>query len=698
MDCLHSTEKPLLALEALCKLSEQFANKPEFHQLVHTMLLTLSGQFSVGRAFAVLRKPGLSDVETIFLATGKFSGNVSLKTLIFTTDFERYLLEHKSPCLVSDLDLGDSCSSYTGIFNDNGVELIGPLVHNDSLLGIFGLGEKVTRKPFDQEDIELFGSLLNTLTPLVASSYEFWEVTRLSAWYLDILNHVKQGVYAFGCDNRLKKINTAGFNIIRLHNPQVSHPVAMYNGLIEEVFPEDIFNDWARRFIKAVAENNSQSIEDLVAEKNDDEYAYDAYVTKISADLDSPSDFIVTLDDVTERRREEKQKKQLQEKLERAERMESLGILAGGVAHDLNNMLGPVVGYAEMILRDTPEDSKIGQRVKKIGRSAQEAANVVQDLLTLARRGRYEMIPISLNEIIESYLDSPSFLKLAQLHPDVKVELKLDKAIANINGSSSHLSKVIMNLVINAFDAMPAGGKLIIETSQQYLEKLLGGHQKVEYRDYILLRVRDTGVGIEPNDLARIFEPYYSKKKMGASGSGLGLSVVYGVVKDHKGYYDILSTIGKGTEFILYFPVSNVEVQEQHEDEANIEGDETVLLVDDVQGQREMASELISDLGYDVTTAANGRKAVEYLKTKSVDIVVLDMIMEPDFDGLDTYREIVKMHLGQRAVIVSGFSATDRVVEAQRLGAGGYIKKPFTCNAIGKAIREELDKKPLATS
>lgn len=397
--------------------------------------------------------------------------------------------------------------------------------------------------------------------------------------------------------------------------------------------------------------------------------------------------------DITERKQAEKHRLELQEQLERAQRMESLGILAGGVAHDLNNILGPLVGYPELMLLKLPEDSPLRKQVQRIGNSAKEAADVIQDLLTLARRGRLEMSPLNINDVIDAYLDSSGFVILKEEHSDISVKLKLDNTIANINGSCPHLSKVIMNLIVNAFEAMPEGGTITIETSQKHIEKLLGGYDKIKQREYIFLKIRDTGTGVKQDDIGRIFEPYYSKKKMGSSGSGLGLSVVYGIVKDHNGYYDIFSKVGEGTEFVLYFPVCNKSVEEKSNVASNYKGSETILVIDDVEEQRIIASELLTSLGYRVESVCGGREAVKYLKNNSVDIILLDMIMEDDFDGLDTYREIIKLHPGQKAVIASGYSATDRVNKTQQLGAGRYIKKPYSRDTIGQAIREELDKK-----
>jgi PAS domain S-box-containing protein len=395
--------------------------------------------------------------------------------------------------------------------------------------------------------------------------------------------------------------------------------------------------------------------------------------------------------EITERKNAEEQERVLRGMLERAERMESLGVLAGGVAHDLNNILGPLLGYPELILSFLPEDSPAVDHVERMTESAQQAASVVQDLLTLARRGRYEMAPTNLNDVVKSYLNSPGYLRLAESTPSVSLACNLDSGLKNILGSAPHLSKVVMNLVINAFEAMPDGGSLTIKTSQRHLDELIGGYAKIEQGDYVILVVRDTGCGIDCHDLEKIFEPYFSRKHMGTSGSGLGLPVVYGVVKDHKGYYDVFSEVDKGTEFVLYFPASSVQDNRIKENADDIRGHEKILVVDDSSPQREVAVELLTSLGYDAVSVENGHAAVVYLKTNAVDLVILDMIMEDGFDGLDTYREIKKFDPSQKAIIVSGFSPTDRVQQALDLGAGSYVKKPFTRSQLGRAVRLTLD-------
>lgn len=403
--------------------------------------------------------------------------------------------------------------------------------------------------------------------------------------------------------------------------------------------------------------------------------------------------------DITKQREAEQAKQQLQEQLDRSQRMESLGLLAGGVAHDLNNMLGPVVGYSEMLVRDLPDNSIAAIRARRIGKSAEEAATVIQDLLTLARRGRYEMCPVDLNTTVQSYLDSPAFEKLKEMHPNVVVTISLNPSAGTINGSNAHLAKAVMNLVTNACEAMANGGSLSISTERRHFKTLYDGFQNIEPGNYSVIRVKDTGQGVAKEDLSRIFEPYFSKKKMGQSGSGLGLSVVYGIVKDHKGYYDILSEIGVGTEFILYFPASDsVAVSKETGKIRIVGGSERILIVDDSPEQRALSQEIIQSFGYTVATAVHGHAGVEALREQSFDLIVLDMIMEPGFDGLVTYQEMLKINPNQRAIIVSGFSENDRVQAAVDLGAAGFIRKPYKINALAAAIRDALNKPKLAVS
>ncbi|MBU4260384.1 MAG: PAS domain S-box protein [Proteobacteria bacterium] len=386
--------------------------------------------------------------------------------------------------------------------------------------------------------------------------------------------------------------------------------------------------------------------------------------------------------------------KELEEKLRRAEKMEAIGTLAGGVAHDLNNILSGLVSYPDLLLLSLPDDSPIRKTVLIIKKSGEKAAAIVNDLLTLARRGVSVTEVINLNATIREFVQSPEFQNMKARHEHVRLELQLDEELLNISGSPVHLTKTIMNLVVNAYESMPGSGEIRITTENRYVDKPVQGYDDVQEGDYVMLTVSDTGHGITPEDRQRIFEPFYTKKVMGRSGTGLGLAVVWGTVKDHHGYIDVRSSHGKGADFILYFPVSRALLKSKVEKLFAVEEyrgtGESILIVDDVSEQRELATQMLAQMGYLVESAASGDEAVALLVDREFDLLVLDMIMEPGMDGLDTYKALLGIRAQQKAIIASGYSETDRVHEAQQLGAGQYLRKPYTLEKLVRAVRDEL--------
>ncbi len=399
--------------------------------------------------------------------------------------------------------------------------------------------------------------------------------------------------------------------------------------------------------------------------------------------------------EILTRKKEASDRLRLEKKLQQAQKMEALGTLAGGVAHDLNNILSGIVSYPELLLMDISDDSALKKPLLTIKKSGEKAATIVQDLLTLARRGVEVQEIINLNDCIGQYLKSPEFEILSLENPKILIETNFTSNLFNIKGSPVHLSKTVMNLISNAFEAMPDGGKVSISTRNTYIDLPLKGYDDIAEGDYVEFSIADTGVGIASKELNRIFEPFYTKKVMGRSGTGLGMAVVWGTVKDHQGYIDLESIEGRGTAFKLYFPVTRQQFSDSKASlfSKEIQGNgESILIVDDVQEQREIAQAILAKLGYQTTTVSSGEEAVEYLGYNDVDLLVLDMIMKPGMDGLETYQKIIKFKPEQKAIITSGFSETDRVKEVQNLGAGMYIKKPYNLEKIGMAIQEQLGK------
>ena len=390
--------------------------------------------------------------------------------------------------------------------------------------------------------------------------------------------------------------------------------------------------------------------------------------------------------DITDRKR-------LEQQLVQAQKMEVVGNLASGIAHDLNNILSGLVSYPDLLLLEIPTDNPLHDKIVIIQKSGQKAATIVQDLLTLARRSISISGISNMNTVISDYLNSLEFQRLRSKYPDIAIDTNLDSNLFNIKGSSVHLSKVIMNLLHNGFEAMPTGGRLTITTCNKFLDTAYPCYETIPVGEYACTSVADTGIGIPQVNLHRIFEPFYSKKTPDKSGTGLGMTVIWATVKDHNGFLDITSQEGEGTTLTIYLPITR-ESADTDKPRMALEdylGSETILVVDDIAEQRKIVENMLEKLGYSVVTAASGEEALTIIQNRHVDLVILDMIMPGGIDGLETYREILKFSPNQKAIINSGFSESERVKELQHLGAGSYVQKPFTLEAIGIAVRNELD-------
>jgi PAS domain S-box-containing protein len=397
-------------------------------------------------------------------------------------------------------------------------------------------------------------------------------------------------------------------------------------------------------------------------------------------------------EDVTERKATEKALQASREKAARSKKMESLGLLAGGVAHDLNNILSGIVSYPELLLLDLPENSPLKKPIQTIQESGQRASAIVQDLLTIARGVAIAREPVNLNLLVKEYLASPECISLQRFHTDVTVETDLDCGLLNVGGSRVHLKKVLMNLVSNAAEAIEGHGTVRVSTRNCYVDRPLHGYDDIKIGEYAVLSVSDDGAGIAPDDLARIFEPFYTKKAMGRSGTGLGLAVVWNVVQDHEGYINVSSDAHR-TNFDLYFPITREQMAD-HPASQSLEAlkghGERILVVDDIAIQGEIACGMLSRLGYQADFVTSGEEAVARVQSQSPDLLILDMIMAPGLSGRETYARVTAVHPHQKAIIVSGFAETEEVRQTQAMGAGEYLKKPLTLERLGVAVKREL--------
>ncbi len=382
-----------------------------------------------------------------------------------------------------------------------------------------------------------------------------------------------------------------------------------------------------------------------------------------------------------------------EKKLAKAQKMELVGLLAGGVAHDLNNILSSIVSYPEIILLEDNLSQEIRSSIQAIQDAGLRAAAIIQDLLTVTRGVASPKEPLNLGRITQEFLKSPEYRELIRANPGVSISAILDPELLNIKASAVHVRKALMNLVSNAVDSLGhESGQVIISTENCYIDRPFKHYEEIPVGEYAVLTVTDTGTGISPQDLERIFEPFYTKKVMGKSGTGLGLTIVWNTLKDHNGYINI-DTDAHGSTFSLYFPITRDEIKEK--EIAVPLGDykgkgQTVLVVDDQEDQRKITSTLLTKLGYVANTVSSGEEAVEYVKNHPVDMLILDMIMYPGINGRQTYERILRFYPNQKAIIATGYSLTDEVKAAQKLGAGQFLKKPFTLEKLGIAVRDEL--------
>jgi len=386
------------------------------------------------------------------------------------------------------------------------------------------------------------------------------------------------------------------------------------------------------------------------------------------------------------------EKKHIAEKLHQARKMESIGLMAGGVAHDLNNILSGVTGYSELILYDLPKDSKLRKPLEAIQDSGSRAAAVVADLLTVARGVATSRTVHNLTTLTQEYLGSPEFDTLQSLHQQITYQQKLAAIHSPILCSSVHVKKCLMNLVTNASEAVDATGTVSIITENKTIDNETATRYHIHPGEYGVLSVQDNGPGIDDKDLERIFEPFYTRKVMGRSGTGLGLTVVWNTMKEHDGGVSVEST-NEGTCFQLFFPLTTEKKHAKIDDDTlqDIKGNgSSVLLVDDEPQLREIGTQMLETLGYKVISVASGELALSFCEKNTVDLLVLDMLMEPGMNGRQTFDKIRQIHPEQKAIITSGFSENEDVKEAFRHGVSGFIKKPYSMMQLGRAVRDAL--------
>ena len=389
----------------------------------------------------------------------------------------------------------------------------------------------------------------------------------------------------------------------------------------------------------------------------------------------------------------------IEERLHHAIKMETLGQVAAGVAHDLNNILSGLVTYPELLMLDLDEDHPMMAPLETIRSSGTRAAAIVSDLLALSRRGVAALTPVDLCRTVEEYLASPEHRQLMADHRQARVVSLLETPSAVVTGSGVHLSKTLMNLVANGVEALAGPGKVTVRVDlaaldvPRPLKVQIQGEKEIPPGRYARLTVSDTGTGIALENQEAVFEPFYTSKKMGRSGTGLGMALVLASVIDHGGYIRLVSSPEKGTAVSLYFPEAK-ETQIPKQGDAGLEAvrgaGESILVVDDEPVQRHIAQSLLTHLGYKVAVCDSGEAALSYLRKEQADLVIMDIIMEPGMTGVEACEALLTDHPAQRILFATGYSNSQTLARATRMSRGDCLFKPYTPEKLGAMVKERL--------
>ncbi len=527
-------DRNVLALDALSKLARQFSNRPDLDSLMDLLLLTLSGQFAVTSAFSILLDPRTERQSQLYFAIGKFKQNDLLSTLVLPRDLENHLADEVRPQKVSNLCLPEQLANFGYILQECGVMVLAPLVHDGKMIGILGLGGPVSGKQCTEADCELLTTIINTVTPFIANSFLFLEISELNLWHLSILDSVKQGVFVFDNNDRLKKVNLAGYQILKDFKPSVRSMESLQAVPISLIFSEQAFPGWIRRIDASRDLEQGPPLENMVAKTEDHERIFNIRVSRVLGESARAHDLVVTLDDITGQ-------KQSEQRLFELEKFAEKGLMASSIAHELNNFLGLILGGVELaeVASRKSDPKRLNETLEKLKQTVARMERFTTGLMDYSTLSTART-PQNLNTIISDVL---SFVAVQKKFGKIEITTRLDEALGKADVDGQQLAQLLLNLLNNAADAIREArreqGKIVVLTSR--------------VGDTIKLSISDNGIGIKPELKEKLFRRNFTTK---ASGHGYGLVTVGNIIDNHQASVDVDTTLGKGTTFTFTFPSS----------------------------------------------------------------------------------------------------------------------------------------------
>ncbi len=506
-------------------------------------------------------------------------------------------------------------------------------------------------------------------------------LARQERQYRSVFNSVRDGLIIFDRQGRIRAVNPRACEMYGYTDLELK-------GMAGKKLVHPDFQYLMDAFLEQTAVQGEFAAESVDMRKDGQTFATDVRGTPV--EYQGTPHLLAVVRDISQRKQAEQARKQLEAQFYEAQKMEAVGTLAGGIAHDVNNLLMGIQGHASLMLMKTPPADRFYEPLKRIEGSVQRGAELTRQLLGYARGGTYEVRPLDLNQLIRD--QSQMF---GRTKKEIRLEEKLAPDIWTVEADCGQVEQVVLNLFINAWQAMPDGGTLRVSTENVCVAGSMARAHGVRPGDYVRITVSDTGVGMDPEVLARIFEPFFTTKSPG-QGTGLGLASAYGIVKNHGGFIRVESEKGKGSRFFVQIPRSEKKIEAKAAcpaSDAPISGTETILLVDDEPMVLEVGSQMAESLGYRCLTAGSGQEALRVYREHADQIaaVILDMIM-PEMSGTQTYQALKAMAPRIRVILSSGYSMN---ADARRLfdqGCNGFIQKPFNILALSKKLREVLDR------
>ncbi len=577
-----------------------------------------------------------------------------------------------------------------------------PIIYEGISEGILAVDNYHSKKPLYQSDINLFLGIASQLGISINNAKSYQLIRERELRYRALSENAPDIIYTLGLDGRFIYVNSAWRKILGYNENVVvgklfadflkSTDIERFNLVFSYIkdsghtvidfYVPILHKDGTERLFHMSGAPNIDSdgnITDIVGVFKD--------VTELKrSEIELREMNKNLLQEIEERKTAETKRKELEQQLQQAQKMEAVGTLAGGIAHDFNNLLMGIQGYSTLILLDKNLKHNHYEKLKNIEKYVDRGSELTRQLLGFARGGKYEVKPININELIKT-----SSRMFGRTKKDISISISLEQNVWTVEVDQGQIEQVLLNLFLNAADAMPEGGTICIETKNVFITENEAQHNSINSGRHVRIIVKDTGVGIDEKSKPRIFDPFFTTKERG-HGTGLGLASAYGIIKSHGGFINVKSEVGQGSEFIIYLPESEKLTQKEAVIAKNlIKGNETILVIDDEEDILGILTDMLTELGYKVIPVMSGSEAVKVLTEKkaTIDLAILDMIM-PGTSGYETFKLLKKIKPGLKILFSSGYSFPEKAIELLNYGQSSFIQKPFDINRLSSKVREIL--------